>query len=133
MSIQLTTPAASGSQFTITLDQERQSIVATSSAGSNFSYRLSAVGDLYLWLRNDCNGQWVLLGTKGEEETPSAGSVEEWARSPDNPVGGWYGLTAGRRGRFASFIPPILELLGLAELEHNAKNNRIRAVTTRPM
>jgi len=128
MGIQLTTPSSNGSQFTVNLNSKNRTIDITSHAGNRFSFHLSAIRDLYLWLRDDCGGQWVLLGTKGEEETPNVGTVEEWARSPDNPIGDWYGLTAGRRGRFASFIPPILELLDLVELEHNAQNNRIRAL-----
>jgi len=30
--------------------------------------------------------------------------------------------------RFANYVPPVLELLGLAEVEHNARNNRMRAL-----
>ena len=56
------------------------------------------------------------------------GSVEAWARSPENPVGGWYGLKKGLRGRFGNYVPPVLEALGLAEVEHNARNNRMRAL-----
>ncbi|HXQ76202.1 MAG TPA: hypothetical protein VN791_06870 [Acidimicrobiales bacterium] len=48
----------------------------------------------------------------------------------DNPVGGWYGLKKGLRGRFGNYVPPVLEVLGLAEVEHNARNNRMRAVPT---
>jgi len=42
-------------------------------------------------------------------------------------VGGWYGLKKGLRGRFGMYVPPLLEALGLAELEHNPRNNRMRA------
>jgi hypothetical protein len=48
-------------------------------------------------------------------------------RAPGNPVGGWYGLKKGLRGRFGNYVPPVLEALGLAEVEHNARNNRMRA------
>ena len=51
-----------------------------------------------------------------------------WARSPENPVGGFYGLKKGLRGRFANYVPPVLEALGRAEVEHNARNNRMRAL-----
>ncbi len=39
------------------------------------------------------------------------------------------GLAAGnrRRGRLGNYVPPVLEALGLAEVEHNARNNRMRA------
>jgi len=124
----LATPSRDGSPFAVSFDGEKDRIIITSGKGNHFHYHLSAIRDLYLWLRNDCDGDWVALGTKGEEETPRAGTVEEWARSPENPIGGWYGLTGGRRGRFASFIPPILELLRLAEVEHNPHNNRMRAL-----
>lgn len=33
----------------------------------------------------------------------------------------------GYRGRFAMYVPPLLEHLGLVELEHNPRNNRLRA------
>ena len=42
-------------------------------------------------------------------------------------VGGWYGLKNGLRGRFAMYVPPVMEGLGIAEVVHNPKNNRIRA------
>jgi hypothetical protein len=93
-----------------------------------FFYNLNAITDLYLWLlsRQENDG-WVELGTKNETETPNAGTVEEWARSTTNPIGGFYGLTSRFRGRFATFIPPILEYMGLAEVEHNTGGNRMRA------
>ena len=57
-----------------------------------------------------------------------AGTVEEWGRSAKNPVKGWYGLKKGLRGRFGMYMPPLLEALGLAEVTHDAKNNRMRAL-----
>ena len=71
---------------------------------------------------------WVVLGSADENKPAADGSVEAWARSDDNPVGGWYGLKKGLRGRFANYVPPVLEELGLAELEHNPRNNRARAI-----
>ena len=68
------------------------------------------------------------LNSTDEGKDPKEGTVEAWGRSPDNPVGGWYGLRKGYRGRFANYVPPLMEALGLAELEHNARNNRMRAV-----
>jgi hypothetical protein len=67
------------------------------------------------------------LGSKDEKQEPVEGTVEYWARSPKNPIGGWYGLKKGFRGRFAMYIPPLMEELGLAEVEHNPRNNRMRA------
>jgi hypothetical protein len=73
-------------------------------------------------------GDWVALGSADEQKQAAAGTVEAWARATDNPAGGWYGLEKGLRGRFANYVPPVLETLGLAEVEHNARNNRMRAV-----
>ena len=70
---------------------------------------------------------WVPLGGADEQKEAPAGSVEAWGRSPDNPVGGWYGLKKGLRGRFGVYVPPVLEALGLAEVEHGPRNNRMRA------
>ena len=73
------------------------------------------------------HGDWMELGNADEQKPAKEGSVEAWARSPDNPVGGWYGLKKGLRGRVGNYVTPVLEALGLVELEHNAKGNRIRA------
>ena len=72
-------------------------------------------------------GDWVALGSADEGKQPPLDSVESWARAGDNPVGGWYGLKKGLRGRFGNYVPPVLEELGLAEVEHNARNNRMRS------
>ena len=90
------------------------------------SYRLSAIEDLQAMLK--AQGDWMLLGSADEQKPAAAGTVEAWARSADNPAGGWYGLKKGLRGRFAMYMPPLLEALGLAEVEHNARNNRMRAL-----
>ena len=73
------------------------------------------------------HGDWMELGNADEQKPAKDGTVEAWARSPDNPVGGWYGLKKGLRGRFGNYVTPVLEALGLVELEHNAKGNRVRA------
>src|SRR5262245_45338970 len=73
------------------------------------------------------HGDWIELGSADENKSAKDGTLEAWARSASNPVGGWYGLRKGYRGRFAMYVPPLLELLGLVELEHNARNNRMRA------
>jgi hypothetical protein len=73
-------------------------------------------------------GDWVALGNADEQKPAAEGSVEAWARSSENPVGGWYGLKKGLRGRFGNYVPPVLERLGLAEVEHNARKNRMRAI-----
>lgn len=92
---------------------------------TTLSYRLRAIDDLHAWLKEQ--GDWVPLGAADEQKTAADGTVEAWGRSPDNPVGGWYGLKKGLRGRFGMYLPPLLEALGLADLEHNPRNNRMRA------
>jgi hypothetical protein len=89
-------------------------------------YHLRSIDDLHTMLK--ANGDWMPLGNADEQKTAKEGTVEAWARSPDNPVGGWYGLKKGLRGRFATYIPPIMEALGLAEVEHKPRNNRMRTL-----
>ena len=73
-------------------------------------------------------GDWVELGSADEQKPAKDGTVEAWGRSADNPIGGWYGLKQGLRGRFGMYVPPLMEHLGRAEVEHNARGNRMRAV-----
>ena len=91
------------------------------------SYRLRCIEDLHAMLT--ARGDWVALGNADEGKPVQAGSVEAWARDSGNPVGGYYGLRKGYRGRFANYVCPVLEVLGLAELEHAPRNNRIRATS----
>ena len=93
---------------------------------TKLSYRLRCLEDLQAMLKQQ--GDWMLLGSADEQKPAAEGTVEAWARSPENPVAGWYGLKKGLRGRFAMYVPPLMEALGLAEVEHNAKNNRMRAI-----
>ena len=88
-------------------------------------YHLRCIDDLHALLV--AHGDWVPLGGADEQKPAPEGSVEAWGRSPKNPVGGWYGLKKGLRGRFGVYVPPVLEALGLAEVEHQPKNNRMRA------
>lgn len=89
-------------------------------------YQLRCLDDLAKMLK--AHGDWMPLGNADEQKPAAAGTVEAWARSPKNPVGGWYGLKKGLRGRFGNYVPPVMEALGLAEVEHNPRNNRIRAI-----
>lgn len=89
-------------------------------------YHLSAIDDLHAMLK--AHGGWMPLGGSDEQKAAPEGSVEAWARSSGNPVGGWYGLKKGLRGRFGVYLPPLLEELGLAEVTHEKRNNRMRAV-----
>jgi len=88
-------------------------------------YHLCCIEDLHAMLK--AHGDWMLPGSADEQEPAADGTVEAWGRAASNPVKGWYGIKKGLRGRFGMYVPPVLEVLGLAEVEHNAKNNRMRA------
>lgn len=88
-------------------------------------YDARCLNDLHTMLKK--HGDWMELGAADEQKPAKDGTVEGWGRSPQNPVGGWYGLKKGFKGRFGMYIPPLMEELGLAEVEHNARNNRMRA------
>ena len=90
-------------------------------------YHLRCIDDLHAMLK--AHGDWMPLGAADEQKPAAEGTVEAWARSESNPVEGWYGIKKGLRGRFAVYVPPVLEALGLAEVEHNPRNNRMRAAT----
>ena len=89
-------------------------------------YHLQCISDLHSMLK--AHGDWMPLGSADEQKPAAEGTVEAWARSPENRVGGWYGLKKGLRGRFAMYVPPVMEALDLAEVEHNPRNNRMRAI-----
>lgn len=93
---------------------------------TELSYDLRCLDDLHAMLK--AHGDWILLGSADEQKPAADGTVEAWGRSLKNPIGGWYGLKKGLRGRFGMYVPPLMEALGLAEVEHNAKNNRMRAL-----
>ena len=93
---------------------------------TTLGYQLRCIADLHEMLTR--HGDWMALGNADEQKPAPEGSVEAWGRSPGNPVGGWYGLKKGLRGRFGNYVPPVLEALGLAAVEHNARNNRMRAL-----
>ena len=93
---------------------------------TQLSYQLRCIDDLHAMLKQ--RGDWVLLGNADEGKPVVEGSVEAWARDDGNPINGYYGLRKGYRGRFANYVPPVLELLGLAEVEHNPRGNRMRAI-----
>lgn len=94
-------------------------------SGTELRYHLRAIDDLHAMLK--AHGDWMELGSTDEQKDAKPGTVEAWARAPDNPVGGWYGLKKGFRGRFANYVTPVLEELGMVELEHGPRNNRVRA------
>jgi hypothetical protein len=106
-------------------DKDGQRVIVCTVGKTVLLYDARCVDDLHKMLK--AAGDWVDLGGADEQKPAKDGTVEAWGRSPKNPVGGWYGLKKGLRGRFGVYVPPLLEALGLAELEHNPKNNRMRA------
>src|SRR6478736_8613456 len=122
---ELTTPPGGGA-FTMYRDEEQDPPVLVCQVGkTQLLYDLRCLDDLHQMLRQA--GDWMPLGAADEQKPAADGTVEAWARAADNPVGGWYGLKKGLRGRFAVYVPPVMEVLGRAEVEHNARNNRMRA------
>ena len=120
---QLKTPPGT-SDITMYRDEAAGALVCNA-GGTELRYQLRCVEDLHAMLKT--HGDWMELGNADEQKPAKEGTVEAWARSPDNPVGGWYGIRKGFRGRFGNYVPPVLEALGLVELEHNPRNNRVRA------
>ncbi len=123
---QLTTPPGS-SAYTMHRDDDADPPVIVCQVGSTrLTYRAEAVEHLVAMLKE--HGDWMELGAADEQKPAKDGTVEAWARDESNPVGGWYGLRKGYRGRFAMYVPPLAEALGLVELEHKPRGNRVRAL-----
>jgi len=121
----LKTPSGT-SDYTMYRDPDADPPAIVCQVGSTqLRYHMSAIEDLHAMLEK--HGDWMLLGSADEQKPAADGTVEAWGRSPNNPVKGWYGLKKGLRGRFGMYMPPLLEELGFAEVEHNVKNNRMRA------
>jgi hypothetical protein len=122
----LKTPPGS-SEYTMYRDEAGDPPAIVCQVGSTtLKYDLRAIDDLHAWL--SAQGDWVPLGAADEQKDAAAGTVEAWGRSESNPMGGWYGLRKGYRGRFGMYMPPLLEALGLAELTHDARNNAMKAI-----
>jgi hypothetical protein len=122
----LTTPSGQ-SEFQAFRDDEADPPALVVQVGkTELRYHLRGLSDLHERLK--AHGDWMPLGSADEQKPAAEGTVEAWGRSPNNPVGGWYGLRKGYRGRFGMYLPPLLEALDLAEVEHNPKNNRMRAI-----
>lgn len=121
----LKTPSL-GSEILMHRDEAHDPAILVCTVGTTvLHYDLRIIEDLHQMLRDA--GDWVPLGNADEQKPAAEGTVEAWARSSDNPIGGWYGLKKGLRGRVGNYVPPVLEALGLAEVEHNPRNNRMRA------
>ena len=115
------------SEYTMYRDEAADPPALVCQVGSTtLKYQLQAIKDLHSWLVEQ--GDWVPLGAADESKPAADGTVEAWGRDPGNPVGGWYGLRKGYRGRFGMYLPPLLEVLGLAELTHDKRNNSVRGI-----
>lgn len=122
----LKTPPLS-SEYTMHVDEkDGQEILVCTVGKTVLHYDIRCLNDLYDMLR--ANGDWMELGSKDEKQDTKEGTVEHWGRSPENPVGGWYGLKKNYRGRFGMYIPPLMEALGLAEVTHEKRGNKMRAI-----
>ena len=122
----LKTPSGS-SEYTLYRDEASEPSALVCTVGKTvLCYNLRCIDDLHAMLKQ--HGDWMELGSADEQKPAKEGTVEAWGRSPTNPIGGWYGLKKGLRGRFGMYIPPLLGVLGIAEVEHNAKGNRMRAL-----
>lgn len=114
------------SEYTMHVDQKDGKDVLVCTVGKTvLLYNLSIITDLHNMLKQ--HKDWIELGSADEQKPAKEGTVEAWGRSADNPVGGWYGLKKGLRGRVGMYIPPLMEALGLAEVTHEAKGNKMRA------
>ena len=115
------------SEYQMYKDEANDPPILVCTVGSTkLHYDLRCIDDLHAMLK--AHGDWMPLGSADEKKEPKEGTVEAWGRSSDNPIGGWYGLKKNFRGRFGMYLPPLMEALGLCELEHNARNNRMRAI-----
>lgn len=122
---QLTTPPGTAG-YTMYRDESTDPPRLVCTVGSTtLHYDLRAIEDLHTMLVQ--SGEWIPLGSADENKPAKDGTIEAFGRSESNPIGGWYGLRKGYRGRFGMYLPPLLEALGLAELEHLPRNNRMRA------
>jgi hypothetical protein len=118
---ELTTPPGS-SEYTMYKEDD---ILVCKVGSTTLHYQWRCIDDLHAMLKK--HSDWMDLGGADEQKPVKDGTVEAWGRSPKNPVGGWYGLKKGLRGRFGVYVPPLMEALGLAELTHEAKNNKMKA------
>jgi len=121
----LKTPSLT-SEYTMYKDSKDEVDILVCTVGKTvLHYDYRCLADLHEMLKQ--HGDWMVLGSTDEQKIVQEGTVEAWGRSEKNPVGGWYGLKKGLRGRFGMYIPPLMEKLGLAEITHEAKGNKMRA------
>lgn len=114
------------SEYTMHVDEKDGNEVLVCTVGKTvLLYNLNCIDDLHKMLKK--HGDWMELGSADEQKPAKEGTVEAWGRSEKNPVGGWYGLKKGLRGRFGNYIPPLMEYLGLAEVTHEKRGNQMNA------
>jgi len=114
------------SEYIMHIDQKDGKDVLVCTVGKTILwYNIDILDDLHKMLKN--HGDWMELGSADEQKPAKEGTVEFWGRSENNPVGGWYGLKKGLRRRVGMYIPPLMEALGLAEVTHDAKGNKMKA------
>lgn len=122
--MKLKTPPLSSDYTMHTDEKDGKEILICTVGKTILHYDARCLDDLHAMLKK--HGDWMELGSADEQKPAKEGTVEAWSRSPKNPVGGWYGLKKGFRGRFGMYIPPLMEALGLAEVTHDAKNNKMK-------
>jgi hypothetical protein len=123
--LKLKTPPLT-SDYTMHVDEKDGKQVLVCTVGKTvLLYDIRCLEDLHAMLKK--HGDWMELGSTDEQKPVKEGTIEAWGRSPKNPIGGWYGLKKGLRGRFGMYIPPLMEKLGLAEVTHDAKGNKMKA------
>ena len=120
-----TPPGTSEYEMYKDVNKEGQDIIVCTVGKTVLHYDARCIDDLQAMLKK--HGDWMDLGGADEQKPAKEGTVEAWGRSESNPVGGWYGMKKGLRGRFGVYVPPLMEALGLAELTHDAKNNKMKA------
>jgi hypothetical protein len=126
---ELKTPPGTSAYTMYRDDQSDPPALVCQVGSTTLKYQLRAIEDLHEWLSD--RDDWVMLGAADEKKPAAPDTVEGWGRSADNPVGGWYGLRNGYKGRFGMYMPPLLELLGLAEVTHDPRNNKMRAIPSK--
>ena len=122
----LKTPPLTSDYFIYFDEKDGKKVIVCVVGSTTLTYDHRAIEDLHQMLK--AHGDWMELGSSDEQRPPKEGTVEAWARAHTNPIGGWYGLKKGYRGRFGMYMPPLLEVLGLAEVEHQPRGNRMRAL-----
>ena len=120
-----TPPGTSEYEMYKDVNKENIEIIVCTVGKTVLHYDARCINDLHAMLKK--HGDWMELGGADEQKPAKEGTVEAWGRSAKNPVGGWYGLKRGLRGRFGVYVPPLMEALGIVEITHDAKNNKMKA------